>query len=237
MNLSIIRTTASGKETLNIKDASEGIAYAVLRRFLPEQRDALIPDPIRVKVDASDDVQPFRVSREDLPGKPDDFPDFLTTETASALKVPEKPVSTVKTKESAKTFIKAAQEKARKELQDQFKQVGNELKDKLVEKVESPAEDKPRYHAPKVIQKNGMDLYTCEIICGACGRESSSLVRQSNQYAKCKDCGQKLTVEQMYDEPLAANKAGYAFKANAPFIHYREQRELREEMVAHGTDH
>lgn len=80
-------------------------------------------------------------------------------------------------------------------------------------------------------------LYTTEVICGACGHEGSRLTLPTNLFVKCRACDQKLKLERMYDEqPLEANKAGFAFKANEPFVHYREQKALREEMVAHGTN-
>lgn len=216
MNLRIHRTTATGKESLDIKDASENIAYAVLRRFLPEKKDELISDPIQLHVLPSD-VALQTVAPETAPVDPssskkdEQHADILEGETPNI-----DPPRALK-RDVARTIIKQAQSAARQEVQTT---------------VQEPVKEQSKYYPPKVVQKNGLDLYTVEVICGACGHEGSRLTAPTNLFVKCRACDQKLTVEPMYDEPLAADKAGFAFKANAPFIHYREQKVLREEMAA-----
>ncbi len=216
MNLSIVRTTESGKESLNIKDASEGIAYAILRRFLPEQKDTLTPDPIQVK------------GRSEKPG---DLPNFLTSDTAGVLNTPAEVKPTTKTKESVKTFIKTAQEKARKELQDELSKVDIELRDQPAEKVETRAEGNALYKEPTVIRKGGKELYTVKVHCDACGHKGSRLSTIPGFYVKCRSCDNKLTIDQMYATPFMANSEGYAFKAETTFAPSDDQKVLRKEMV------
>lgn len=114
MDISITRKLESGKESLAIKDASEGIAYAVLRRFLPDQKDLLTTDPIQVKVQG---VKVKTAPPEDVQGFPVPEP-ISPTDKADTSDVPEQPIRMVDTKTSVKAFIKAAQEKVRKELND-----------------------------------------------------------------------------------------------------------------------
>lgn len=216
MNLSIVRTTESGKESLNIKDASEGIAYAILRRFLPEQKDTLTPDPIQVKGHSE---------------KPGDLPNFLTSDTAGVLKTPEEANPTAKTKESVKTFIKTAREKARKELQDELSKVVIKLEDQPAVKVEIRGEGNAIYKEPTVIRKGGKELYTVKVHCDACGHKGSRLSTIPGFYVKCRSCDNKLMVEQMYATPFMANSEGYAFKADTTFILSDDQKALRKGMV------
>lgn len=216
MNLSIVRTTESGKESLNIKDASESIAYAILRRFLPEQKDTLTPDPIQVK------------SRSEKPG---DLPNFLTSDTGGVLNTPVEKKPITETKESVKTFIKTAQEKARKELQDELSNVGIKLEDKPATKKETLAEGDTIYKEPTVIRKGGKELYTVKVDCDACGHDGSRLTTPYSFYVKCRACDNKLAIDQMYDTPFMANSEGYAFKADTTFIPSDDQKTPRREMV------
>lgn len=214
MNLRIHRTTATGEESLDIKDATENIAYAVLRRFLPEKKDELTADPIQLHVQTNVALQtsaPETTSADQPSSEEDNQPVDATDEPPTI--VPPRILG----RDVARTIIQQAQSAARQEVQ---------------KTVQEPAKEQPKYYPPKMFQKNGMDLYTVEVICGACGHEGSRLTAPTNLFVKCRACDQKLTVEPMYDEPLAADKAGFAFKANAPFIHYREQKVLREEMAA-----
>ncbi|MDI3234191.1 hypothetical protein QK289_04155 [Exiguobacterium antarcticum] len=211
MNLRIHRTTATGKELLDIKDASENIAYAVLRRFLPEKKDELTVDPIQLHVQPDVTLQasaPETTSADQPSSEADDQP-----MNHPSVIVPPRILG----RDVARTIIQQAQSAARQEVQTT---------------VQEPVKEQPKYYPPTMVQKNGMDLYTVEVMCGACGHEGSRLTAPTNLFVKCRACDQKLTVEPMYDEPLAADKAGFAFKANAPFIHYREQKVLREEMAA-----
>ena len=129
MILSLTRTTASGKETLTIKEATDGIAYAVLRRFLPDIKDGWTPDPATEKAGKeTNEVEPFRVPLDtavDLPEKPDKLPNFLTSDTTGAIKLPDDEPTE---REFAGSTIKSTLEEARK----QFQEVSNDLKDKLV---------------------------------------------------------------------------------------------------------
>lgn len=234
MNLSIVRTTESGKESLNIKDASESIAYAILRRFLPEQKDMLTPDPVKLKVQEAkaqgllpDDVKPFHAPKEDNHEKLSNLPNFLTSDTAGVLTIP---IEANTTTESVKTFIKAAQEKARKELQDELSKVDIKLQDKPAEELETRAEGNAIYKEPTVIRKGGKELYTVKVHCDACGHKGSRLSTIPGFYVKCRNCDNKLVVDQMYTTPFMANSEGYAFKAETTFIPSDNQKALRKEM-------
>jgi len=216
MNLRIHRTTASGKESLDIKDASESIAYAVLRRFLPEDKNEPTPTLNRIDVrsgetETNQSISQAVTSGDQLSNAKDNQGGDTPDETL------EMDIPRILKRDVARTIIKNAQTVVRQETQSAVQEV--------------PAEQS-KYYPAKVVQKNGKDLYTIEVVCGACGHEGSRLTYPTNRFVKCRACDQKLSVEPMYEEPLAANKAGYAFKANAPFIHYRDQKELREEMLA-----
>lgn len=91
-------------------------------------------------------------------------------------------------------------------------------------------EQTPVKGMPTIVNKNGLNLYTVKIECGACGSESSRLTTPTNTFVKCKSCEQKLELEQMFEQHLLADKDGYAFKAHSPYFTEYEKHKLEHEM-------